>query len=119
MDVATSASLRRPPRVTSRVTASPSCTPATGGGSVENKVGTIRRNLFVPRPQVWDARAYDTRLLEVCLAVSDGKWHHRSGASDAELLADERISSCEELIEAGEAWPEFVSGLELDEEGVR
>lgn len=25
-------------------------------GSVENKVGTLRRNLFVPVPQVWDAR---------------------------------------------------------------
>ena len=49
-------------------------------GNVENKVGTLRRNLFVPVPQVWDVKAYNERLLGTCLALSDGKPHYRRGA---------------------------------------
>ena len=44
-------------------------------GSVENKVGALRRNLFVPMPQIWDVKAYNGRLLDACLALSEGKLH--------------------------------------------
>ena len=61
-------------------------------GSVENKVGTLRRNLFVPVPQVWDVKAYNGRLLGTCLALSDGKPHYRKGASESELFGDDRAA---------------------------
>ena len=61
-------------------------------GSVENKVGTLRRNLFVPVPQVWDVKAYNERLLGTCLALSDGKPHYRRGASESELFGDDRAA---------------------------
>lgn len=44
-------------------------------GSLENKVGAIRRNLLVPIPQPWDAKAHNGRLLVACLAMSEGKAH--------------------------------------------
>ena len=49
------------------------CNPRSGNekGSVENKVGCVRRNLFVPVPQLWDAGAFNRRLLERSLAMSD------------------------------------------------
>lgn len=42
-------------------------------GNVENKVGCHRRNLFVPVPSFHDARAFNRRLLEDCLDLSEGK----------------------------------------------
>ena len=48
-------------------------------GSVENKVGALRRNLFVPMPQIWDVKAYNGRLLDACLALSE----HRYSAGPA------------------------------------
>ncbi len=59
-------------------------------GAVENKVGAIRRNLFVPVPQVWDVRAYNGRLLDECLARSEGKAHYRRDACESELFEDDR-----------------------------
>lgn len=41
-------------------------------GSVENKVGALRRNLFVPIPQFFDVKGYNKRLPEACLKASDG-----------------------------------------------
>ena len=61
-------------------------------GSVEDKVGTLRRNLFVPMPQVWDVGSYNERLLGACLALSDGRPHHRRGASESELFGDDRAA---------------------------
>lgn len=61
-------------------------------GSVENKVGALRRNLFVPVPQVWDVKAYNERLLGTCLALSDGKPHYRKGAPESELFGDDRAA---------------------------
>lgn len=61
-------------------------------GSVENKVGTLRRNLFVPMPQVWDVRSYNERLLGTCPGLSDGKPHYRKGASESELFGDDRAA---------------------------
>ena len=46
------------------------CNPASGHekGSVENYVGTSRRNLFVPVPEIDDLEAYNRELLERCQA---------------------------------------------------
>lgn len=46
------------------------CNPASGHekGNVENKVGTIRRNLFVPEPIIANLDAFNAKLLEKCLA---------------------------------------------------
>lgn len=61
-------------------------------GPAGNKVGTLRRNLFVPVPQVWDVRSHDARLLGTCLGLSDGRPHHRRGASESELFGDDRAA---------------------------
>ena len=52
------------------------CNPASGNekGAVENAVGAIRRNLFVPMPRVDSLRAYNKRLLGKCMARA-GKPH--------------------------------------------
>jgi hypothetical protein len=46
---------------------------------VENKVGTHRRNMFVPVPAVGDAEPFNSRLLQQSLALSDGKPHWKKG----------------------------------------
>lgn len=61
-------------------------------GSVENKVGALRRNLFVPMPQVWDVKSYNERPLGACLGLSDGKPHHRRGVSESELFEADRAA---------------------------
>ncbi|WP_158098403.1 IS21 family transposase [Collinsella sp. An307] len=61
-------------------------------GSVENKVGALRRNLFVLIPQFFDARGYNKSLLEACLKASDGKPHYRKGATEPELFEDDRAA---------------------------
>lgn len=61
-------------------------------GSVENKVGALRRNLFVPMPQIWDVKAYNGRLLDACLALSEGKPHYRKGEPESELFGDDRAA---------------------------
>ena len=61
-------------------------------GSVENKVGTVRRNLFVPVPSLWDVRAYNARLLESCLARSEGRRHYRKGGEESTLFEDDRAA---------------------------
>ena len=59
---------------------------------MENKVGALRRNLFVPVPQVWDVKAYNERLLGACLALSEDKAHYRKGAPESELFGDDRAA---------------------------
>ena len=61
-------------------------------GSVENKVGAIRRNLFVPMPQLFDVKGYNERLLGACLALSEGKPHYRRGAPESELFEEDRAA---------------------------
>lgn len=60
-------------------------------GSVENKVGAVRRSLFVPVPQFHDVRGYNERLLERCLGMSD-KEHYRKGGSELALFEDDRAA---------------------------
>ena len=45
------------------------CNPDSGNekGNVENKVGTIRRNLFVSEPTITDLDEFNKELLEKCL----------------------------------------------------
>lgn len=66
------------------------CNPYSGHekGSVENKVGTQRRNLFVPVPRVWDVDGYNERLLERSRDMSR-KGHYRKGRSELELFEDD------------------------------
>lgn len=61
-------------------------------GGVENKVGTHRRNLFVPVPSFSDVRAFNRRLMERCMAASDGKPHYRRGAAESELFGEDRAA---------------------------
>ena len=58
-------------------------------GNVENKVGRRRRNLFVPVPSFHDARAFNRRLLEDCLDLSEGKRHYRLGTPGPELFGED------------------------------
>lgn len=61
-------------------------------GSLENKVGAIRRNLLVPIPQPWDAKAHNSRLLVACLAMSEGKAHYRKGTPEGEPFESDRAA---------------------------
>ncbi len=69
------------------------CNPRSGNekGSVENKVGCVRRNLFVPVPQLWDAGAFNRRLLERSLAMSD-KPHWIKGERELDLFEADRLA---------------------------
>ena len=62
-------------------------------GNVENKVGCHRRNLFVPVPSFHDVRAFNRRLLEDCLDLSEGKRHYRLGTPESELFGEDRRRS--------------------------
>ena len=59
-------------------------------GSVENKVGCRRRNLFVPVPSFHDARAFNRRLLEDRLDLSEGKRRYRLGTPGPGLFGEDR-----------------------------
>lgn len=68
------------------------CNPASGNekGNVENKIGYVRRNLFVPIPAVDSLDAWNTQLL--VLSDEDGtRPHYKKGRSIAELFAQERM----------------------------
>lgn len=66
------------------------CNPASGNekGAVENAVGAIRRNLFVPMPRVDSLRAYNKRLLGKCMARA-GKPHYLKGEPESRLFAED------------------------------
>ena len=67
------------------------CNPYSGNekGAVENKVGTQRRNLFVPVPKVWDVGGYNGRLAERCLKMAE-KEHYRAGEREIDLFEEDR-----------------------------
>lgn len=58
-------------------------------GNVENKVGTHRRNLFVPVSTLGDVEAFNGRLLESRVAPGEGKVRHRLGRPESELLGED------------------------------
>ncbi|WP_314653601.1 IS21 family transposase [Slackia exigua] len=69
------------------------CNPRSGNekGNVENKVGAIRRALFVPVPQVADVAAYNARLLGRCMALSD-KPHWIKGEPESQPFVEDRFA---------------------------
>lgn len=64
--------------------------PGNEKGNVENKVGCHRRNLLVPVPSFHDARAFNRRLLEDCLDLSEGKRRCGLGTPGPELFGEDR-----------------------------
>lgn len=69
------------------------CNPASGHekGSVENKVGAVRRSLFVPVPQVTNMGAFNKNLLGRCMALSR-KGHWIKGEPEDRLFAEDRLA---------------------------
>lgn len=66
------------------------CNPNSGHekGNVENKVGTLRRNLFVPEPSFSDLATYNQELLHQC-AQRHGDNHYLHLRPIHELFIDE------------------------------
>ena len=67
------------------------CNPASGHekGNVENKVGYVRRNFFVPIPVVEDLQSWNKQLL--LLAEKDfQRPHYKKGLKIAELFQEDR-----------------------------
>ena len=67
--------------------------PASGHekGAVENAVGAIRRNMFVPMPRIDDVRAYNKRLLGKCMARA-GKPHYLKGEPESQLFMEDAFA---------------------------
>ena len=67
------------------------CNPYAGHekGNVENKVGYIRRNLFVPLPTVTDVQAFNRELLDRCEADWQRE-HYKKGAPIEMLFEDDK-----------------------------
>lgn len=67
------------------------CNPHAGyeKGNVENKVGTIRRNLFVPVPSYHDVLEYNRELLTLHREKAS-ECHYRKGAVIADLFEEDR-----------------------------
>lgn len=70
------------------------CNPYSGHekGNAESKVGFIRRNVFVPVPRTSTPQEYDKELLNVCLALSDGKPHYCKDDTERELFAEDVVA---------------------------
>ena len=67
------------------------CNPASGNekGNVENKVGYLRRNLLVPRPEFESIETFNQQLLERC-EEDHKREHYRSGEQIDELFAHDQ-----------------------------
>ena len=67
------------------------CNPQAGWekGSVENKVGTIRRNLFVPIPTYHDAEEFNKELLEKH-KIKAAEKHYKKGLTISELFKEDK-----------------------------
>lgn len=69
------------------------CNPDSGHekGNVENKVGFIRRELFVPVRQMDNVRIFNKHLLDKCMALSD-KSHWIKGEDESALFMEDRFA---------------------------
>lgn len=69
------------------------CNPYSGHekGNVENKVGTWRRNWFVPVPVLGDVAVFNQALL-VAAAADGDKTHYEKGRLVAELFAEDQAA---------------------------
>ena len=67
------------------------CNPQAGWekGSVENKVGTIRRNLFVPVPTYHDVEEFNKELLNKH-KIKAAEEHYKKGTQIAELFEEDK-----------------------------
>ncbi|MEG1092907.1 MAG: IS21 family transposase, partial [Acinetobacter sp.] len=67
------------------------CNPAAGyeKGNVENKVGTIRRNLFVPVPHYHDMTGYNKQLLDEHLKKA-AETHYKKGDVISQLFEEDK-----------------------------
>ena len=67
------------------------CNPQAGWekGNVENKVGTIRRNLFVPVPTYHDVEEFNRKLLEKH-QIKAAEEHYKKGTVISELFEEDR-----------------------------
>jgi len=67
------------------------CNPRAGWekGNVENKVGTIRRNLFVPVPHYHDIEEYNQTLLKKHTIKAEEK-HYKKGTKIADLFEEDK-----------------------------
>ena len=67
------------------------CNPNSGHekGNVENKVGTIRRNIFVPEPTIKDLDEFNQKLLEKCLEANK-ELHYRHKVPIKDLFEAEK-----------------------------
>ena len=67
------------------------CNPKSGWekGNVENKVGTIRRNIFVPIPHYHDMVSYNKQLLDEHLKKA-AEMHYKKGEIIAELFEEDK-----------------------------
>ncbi len=67
------------------------CNPNSGHekGNVENKVGTIRRNIFVPEPTIKDLDEFNQKLLEKCLEANK-ELHYRHKVPIKDLFETEK-----------------------------
>ena len=67
------------------------CNPASGNekGSVENAVGYVRRNLFVPVPTFDNLEEYNKELLIKCDAELN-ETHYRHGVTKSELFKEDK-----------------------------
>jgi len=69
------------------------CNPSSGHekGSVENKVGATRRDLFVPVPRFDNIHSYNRRLLDRCMERSE-KDHYIKGEPEIQLFVEDRLA---------------------------
>ena len=69
------------------------CNPYAGHekGAVENKVGAVRRDLFVPVPRFENIHAYNKRLLDRCMARSQ-KDHYAKGEPEIQLFVEDSFA---------------------------
>lgn len=69
------------------------CNPNAGHekGSVENKVGFIRRNLFVPVPSFDTGKRFNKSLLDRCMALSE-KDHWARGEEERALFVEDEVA---------------------------
>ena len=68
------------------------CNPASGNekGNVESKVRYLRANLFVPVPQMPSVAAYNRRLPDLCMALSE-KNHYLRDEPERQLFVEDRV----------------------------
>lgn len=68
------------------------CNPASGNekGNVESKVRYLRANLFVPVPQMPSVAAYNRRLPDLCMALSE-KDHYLRNEPERQLFVEDRV----------------------------